>query len=122
MRILQATRAALMTQLDIDKTLLLARDGGPRHLAVSNVSALSATQRSLLVSQRTQMLHSLSKLPLCALWPVLGLALRAPGFAAAHLGRATPEPLLSHSWLKPPISASFNTQRLEDHIPKRRGI
>ena len=117
MRILKATRAALMTQLDIDKTLLLVRDGGPRHLAVSNVSALSATQRSLLVSQRTQMLHSLSKLPLCALWPVLGLALRAPGFAAAHLGRATPEPLLSHSWLKPPISASFNTQRLEDHIP-----
>ena len=60
MRILQATRAALMTQLDIDKTLLLVRDGGPRHLAVSNVSALSTAQRSRLVRQRTQLLHNLS--------------------------------------------------------------
>ena len=112
MRILKATRAALMTQLDIDKTLLLVRDGGPRHLAVSNVSALSATQRSLLVSERTKMLHSLSKLPFCALWPVPGLALRAPGFADAHLGCAA-EPLLA----KTTDYASFNTQRLEDHIP-----
>ena len=96
MRILQATRAALMTQLDIDKTLLLVRDGGPRHLAVSNVSALSATQRSLLVSERTQMLHSLSKLLYCALWPVPGLALRAPSFAAAQLGCAT-APLLAET-------------------------
>ena len=71
-----------MTQLNINKTLLLVRDGGPRHLAVSNVSALSVTQRSRLVSQRTQMLQSLSKSPCYALWPVLGLELRALGFAA----------------------------------------
>ena len=122
MRILKATRAALMTQLDIDKTLLLVRDGGPRHLAVSNVSALSATQRSLLVSQRTQMLHSLSKLPFCALWPVLGLALRAPGFAATHLGCAT-EPLLAETTdfcvvQRPKVGGPHPALPL----PKRRGI
>eukprot|EP00964_Phaeocystis_antarctica_P164561 scaffold142937_cov148-Phaeocystis_antarctica.AAC.1 len=42
------------------------------------------------------MLHSLSKLPYCALWPVPGLALRAPGFAAAQLGCAT-APLLAET-------------------------
>jgi len=60
MQILRATRAALIIRLGINKTLLLVRDGGPRHLAVSNVSALSTAQRSRLVRQRTQLLHNLS--------------------------------------------------------------
>ena len=109
MRILQATRAALIIQLGINKTLLLVRDGGPRHLAISNVSALSAAQRSRLVIQRTQMLHNAS------------ISCHVPCVAGSGAGLPSVRPRCARKRLLAETtsthSASFNSKRLEDHVP-----
>ena len=122
MRILRATRAALITRLGINKTLLLVRDGGPRHLAVSNVSALSAAQRSHLVSQRTQMLHNLSISVAMSWLPgrSYGRSRRAglPGVGPLPApSSCTGGPL---SWLTLTyhiLRCLTHTKRLEDHVP-----
>ena len=121
MRILRATRAALITRLGINKTLLLVRDGGPRHLAVSNVSALSAAQRSHLVSQRTQMLHNLSISVAMSWLPgrSYGRSRRALGCLAPGLSLRRPPVGGPLSWLTLThiLRCLNHTKRLEDHVP-----
>ena len=113
MHILRATRAALIIRLGINKTLLLVRDGGPRHLAVSNVSALSTAQRSRLVSQRTQMLHNLSiSCHVVAAWsvPAGWLAWRPASRCALNHAALMAD---TRHILRP----LTHTKRLEDHVP-----